>query len=134
VANRISQEFRVSWLDRVLISIAPKWGVERVRARATLRHYEAAQIGRRTATWVRSSGDADASNIPALQFLREHSRDLRRNNGWAVRGIETIASNVIGWGIKPSPKATERSRQRAEDAIAIWNEWADSTKCDYYGR
>lgn len=134
MSNRISPEFRVSWWDRVLIGIAPKWGRERVRARAQLRHYEAAQLGRRTSSWRRTAGDADASNLPALPALREHSRDLRRNNGWAVRGIETIANNSIGWGIKPSPKATERSRSRAEAAIEIWNEWADSKKCDYDGQ
>jgi capsid protein len=99
-----------------------------------VRHYEAAQVGRRTSGWIRSSGDANAANAPALPALREHSRDLRRNNGWAIRGIDTIANNAIGWGIKPSPKATERSRARAEQAIEIWNEWADSTACDYAGQ
>jgi lambda family phage portal protein len=134
VSNRISSEFRLSWWDKILIGIAPKWGVERVKARAMVRHYEAAIPGRRTSSWRRPNGDADASNVPSLPVLRELTRDLRRNNGWASRGIETIANNSIGWGIKPTPKATERSRARAEAAIDLWNEWADSTKCDYDGQ
>jgi lambda family phage portal protein len=129
-----SSQIKASWLDRVLISVAPKWGIGRVKARAMLRHYEAAQFGRRTSGWHRTNSDANAANAPALPALREHSRDLRRNNGWAVRGLETIANNTIGWGVKPSPKATERSRTRAETAIGLWNEWADSTACDYDGQ
>jgi lambda family phage portal protein len=99
-----------------------------------VRHYEAAQVGRRTSSWIRSSSDANSANAPALPALREHSRDLRRNNGWAIRGIDTITNNAVGWGIRPSPKATERSRSRAEQAISIWTEWADSTACDYAGQ
>ncbi|HEY6038122.1 MAG TPA: hypothetical protein VIV58_27765, partial [Kofleriaceae bacterium] len=48
---------RISWFDRLLISIAPDWGMRRVRARASAkmmaRHFEAASFGRRTDGWSR---------------------------------------------------------------------------------
>lgn len=127
---------QVSWLDRLLIGIAPQWGLRRVRARAAAqlvaRHFEAASGGRRTSGWRRSSSDANVANGPALAALRELSRDLRRNNGWAKRGIQAIVNNTVGWGILPKPD--DRSRRRAEQAIALWNAWASSTSCDYDGR
>jgi lambda family phage portal protein len=138
---RIPRELKFSWLDRFLMALAPKWGLERVRARATAqlmaRHYEAAQTGgRRTENWYRTISDANAANGPALAPLRELARDLRRNNGWAKRGIQAIVNNTVGWGImaKPAGKPTNRSRVRSEQALAMWNEWATSTACDYDGR
>src|SRR5580698_10828288 len=91
-AMAIRDALRLSWWDRLLIGIAPKWGLSRVRARATAqvmqRHYDAAQTGgRRTQGWYRSISDANAANGPALAPLRELARDLRRNNGWAKRGV-----------------------------------------------
>lgn len=129
-------ELGVSWWDRLLIGIAPDWGLRRVHARAqaqlAARHYEAAQGSRRTSNWYRTISDANVANGPAIGALRELSRDLRRNNGWARRGVQTIVNNTIGWGILPKPG--DRSRARSEQALAIWNAWAGSTACDFDGR
>jgi lambda family phage portal protein len=130
---------RISWLDRVLIGIAPRWGQRRIEARARVqlmaRHYEAAQIGRRTSGWQRTSSDANIANGPALLALRELSRDLRRNNGWAKRGVQVITNNTVGWGILPKAKARpNHASGRARAALELWNDWADTTKCDYDGR
>lgn len=131
-----NQARRVSWVDRFLVALAPGWGLRRIQARAAAaamaRHYEAASIGRRTAGWYRTGGDANASIVPDGVRLRELSRTLRRDNGWARRGIATIVNNVVGWGIEAkivgSTKAVNRSAQ------ALWNEWAGSTACDFDGR
>ena len=135
--QRMSPELRLSWLDRFLIGVAPKWGMERVAARARVqlmqRHYEAAQTGtRRTENWYRSISDANAANGPSLAPLRELARDLRRNNGWAKRGVQAIVNNTVGWGILAKP--SNRSRARSERALDLWNDWATSTACDYDGQ
>jgi len=135
VTNR-GVDLRISWWDRLLIGIAPRWGLERVRARATTqliqRHFDAAQGSRRTSGWSRSASDANVANRPALTALRELSRDLRRNNGWAKRGIAAVVNNTVGWGIMAKPN--DRSRARSEAALAIWNDWASRTAVDYDGR
>ena len=126
----------LSWWDRLCIGIAPRWGMNRVRARAAAqvmqRHYQAAAGGRRTSGWKRFSSDADQANGPNLAALREVSRDLRRNNGWARRGVQVIANNTVGWGIHPKPDGA--SRQAAKRSMEIWHQWADSTDCDFEGR
>lgn len=127
---------KVSGWDRFLVSVAPQWGVNRIRARAALeqlqRHYEAAQPGRRTSGWARSAADADHVIGPALVELRMHSRDLLRNNSWARRARAIVANNTAGWGIVPS--ATEVDETQAKAVMSLWKKWAASTECESEGR
>lgn len=131
-STALARPLSLSWWDRLLIGIAPDWGMRRVRARASAtllaRHFEAAQGGRRTSGWQRFATDANTANGPALTALRELSRDLVRNNGWAENGVRTIVGNTVGWGIMPRPKGP-RSAQAAE----IWEAWSNSTACDFDG-
>lgn len=126
----------VSWFDRAIMSVAPKYGAARVRARISTelaaRHFEAASTGRRTEGWYRSASDANAATLSALPKLRELSRDLRRNNGWARRAISVIGSQVIGTGI--IPKITTVNPALGPVASAIFERWADDTECDFDGR
>lgn len=127
---------RPTWFDRFLSHIAPKWARNRVYARASMaaltRTYDAATTGRRTSGWPRSISDANSAAQAALAPLRELSRDLRRNNGWARRAIEVIVNNTIGWGISAKPVA--QSEEVAKRAAEIWKQWAGTTACDYDGR
>lgn len=132
-------DLRITRLDRLILSLAPGWGQRRIRARAAADHfarnYEAAKFGRRTEGWRRSASDANVANGPALRALRELSRDLRRNNGWAKRGIQAITNNTVGWGILAKAKARPNHHTgRAKAAMLLWNDWADSTACDYDGQ
>lgn len=127
---------RVSWFDRALIGLAPGWGLRRVRARAAAsmmaRHYDSGQASRRSEGWRRSASDATASVVPALKFLREQSRDLLRNNGWARNGRRTIVDNTVGWGIEGKPVGA--SETVTKQAAGIWKKWSESTACDFDGR
>lgn len=123
---------KITWWDRFLIGLAPDWGLKRLKARFAAFAFEAAAGGRRAAGWYRTSSDANAANRPALVALRELSRDLRRNNGWARRGIQVIANNTVGWGITPKAVASNAKVVRA--ATQLWKDWGESTHCDHDGR
>ncbi len=120
---------RTHWLDRMTSPIAPRWTLKRQRARLAMdlvqRHYEAAAVGRRTQGWRKSGGDANAVIGPVLQTIREHARDLVRNNPYAASALSTIADHAIGWGIVP------KSDKRAMEA---WKRWGETTDCDADGR
>ena len=127
---------RVTLFDRLLMRIAPRWAMRRVRARHVLqltgaRNYKAASGGRRTDGWYRNNGDANvAGDAPTIQVLRELSRDLVRNNPLAKRAIGVIATNTTGgWGIKAAATGPRR-----KEAMRAWNAWAKSPACDYDGR
>lgn len=124
------------FLDRVLLAVAPKWALARMRARAAAthvyRHYEAAAGGRRTDTWRKSAADANSANGRALGALRYLARDLYRNNGWARNGVRAIARNTVGWGIAPKPEnASDAAKKRARK---LWADWAETKECDADGR
>lgn len=122
----------VSRWDRFLCSVFPKWGMKRIESKSVLRSYEAAGNGRRTSSWNKSSADADGASLSALVPLRGLSRDLRRNNSWARRGIEVITGNTVGNGIEA--KAVSTNAGLATTALGLWKEWADTTACDFDGR
>lgn len=118
-------------LDRAIGYWSPRLALKRERARAAAsltRHYEAAAGGRRTQGWRRTSGDANAALRSGLAKLREHARDLDRNNPHAKSVANTIADHVVGWEIKGKPANGD---QRAAEA---WKKWAGSTSCDADGR
>jgi len=126
----------VHWVDRLTAPLAPRWTMQRQRARIAaellLRHYEGAAVGRRTDGWYRATGtDANAAAGPGLARLREQARDLERNNPWAVSALDTIVDHAVGWGISAAPDKTSRSEVRAE---SIWKQWAETPACDADGQ
>lgn len=122
-------------LDRLLLWLAPQTALRRVQARSAVRqltrHYDAADFGgRRTDGWNYPPTDANAAQYTGLIFLRQIARDLKRNNGWARRGISVIANNVVGRGIRPRIRA--ESQEEGERAAAIWRTWAHSPAACHY--
>jgi lambda family phage portal protein len=122
-----------NWLDRVALAINPKWGLERLKSRAVadvlVRHFEAAQPGRRTDSWHRSAADVNAAAGAAIPILRSHARDLARNNAWARNALRVISDNVVGWGITPTATGAE-----APAAMEAWRLWGETTDCDAASR
>lgn len=134
-------KFQLTAFDRFTLAFAPRWTIQRVQARAALevmangvskRHYEAAQPGRRTSGWPTNFMDADLNIRGANIHLRNHARDLIRNNSWARRGQEVIANNTVGWGISAKPAGAD-SGMNAK-ALELWNAWAGTSECDSEGR
>lgn len=130
-----------NWLDRTIGYFSPTAGLRRVRARTlsetVKRHFEGGSRTRRTKGWRTSSGSANAEIFQAMELLRDRSRYLVRNNCYAARGIQAIASHTIGEGIIPS--YTSGTKKQNDLIAKLWNEWSESTDCDadgvnnYYG-
>lgn len=127
-----------NWLDRASLAIAPRWGLKRFRARVAAellqRHYEAAAAGRRTQGWRRNASDPNAALAGGLHSLRDHARDLVRNNPYAESALSTIVDHVCGWGIVASPNKTTVTRASYNVAKSRWDAWAGTKACDADGR
>ncbi len=125
----------LNWWDRLLIALAPSWGLKRAKARAetslAIRGFDAAGGGRRTTGWRHPSTDANAVNAPSLPKLRDLCRDLRRNNGLARRCVEVVGANTVGWGISAKSTGAPTVETRAQE---IWKLWSENPGCDYDGR
>lgn len=132
-------------IDRAVNFFFPSWGTQRLAHRfaqrqfnhlsksisGSVRRYEGAGAGRRTDNW-NAPGTSAANEIQlALTTLRNRSRDLVRNNGYAKNAIRKIANNVVGPGILPNP--TGKSSMQEKKLKQVWKLWAESTDCDFDG-
>ena len=96
------------------------------------RAYEAADKGRRSKAFrLAQSTGANREIAGALVTLRDRSRHMVRNNGWAKRAVEAIVKHTIGEGIQPAPMGKLTKTKKVKD---IWFDWAGSTDCDWYGK
>jgi lambda family phage portal protein len=113
-------------VDNVVAFFNPSAGLARARARGALeliqRSFDGAKTGRRTGGWTTGGTSANAEIVPALSSLRNRSRDLRRNNPYASKAIDTLVANTIGTGITA----------KLSDGQALWDKWI--TECDADGQ
>ncbi len=118
----------MNWIDRTIGYLAPEKGLRRVRARAALnviskaRAYEAARVDRRTSGWNTTGTSANAEIGAAFRITRDRSRDLVRNNPYAAKAMNSLASKSIGTGIRARlDKGAKKS----------WENWVKN--CDFDG-
>lgn len=95
------------------------------------RAYEGASRGKRTENWRTPSTSAMAETFGGIVTLRDRSRDLVRNNGYASQAIVELVSNHIGTGIMAKVKGGPKSQEKT--AKLLWEEWAETPACDADG-
>lgn len=108
----------------MLALVAPQAAVRRRQAQLMLdqmRGYDAAQTGRRTSSFRRGAGSANAEISRALPALRERSRELCRNTFIGPRVLDILATQVIG--VDLNIRFTSTSADWNARAQALWNEW-----------
>jgi lambda family phage portal protein len=129
----------VSWLDRAIVSVAPRTATRRVLARQAFeglaRSYEGAARGRRTDGWHAPGSSADAEIGRAGALLRDRMRDLVRNNPHAAKAVAVLVNNIIGAGIMPRAASGDDKLDREVDRLfEIWARGCDADgQLDFYG-
>jgi len=128
-------------LEGLIRGISPTWALRRERARTrlellergrdSLRRYEGADRGRRTAGWLTIDGSPTSATRGSLHVLRARSRDLRRNNAWAKSAVEALVSDVVGTGV--TPEFQHESDAELRRLKELWEEWGETTACDADG-
>jgi lambda family phage portal protein len=104
------------------------------------RAYEGAMVSRLTADWVTSSTSADAEIDGSLVRLRNRSRQLVRDNGYAQQALRCIVSNVIGTGVRmqaqvPMQGGDGRPDTTINDLIERqWAHWSHADTCHAAGQ
>ena len=120
------------WLDNLIGWAAPGRGLARHQARQALhevRVYDAAKHGRRTANWNTTGASANADISRDLPWLRQRSRDMAQNNGYAVSLFDKFTAHAVGTGIM-----AKWSDTRTQDLWKAWVKVADADEqLDFYG-
>jgi lambda family phage portal protein len=122
-------------IERAIERLSPSWALRRQMARAMLAQYDGARVTRRTKDWRASGNGPNAESGPALDTLRNRSRDLTRNNPWAAAALDLHVAYSVGTGIIPRSATNDRALDRDADALfAAWAKRADwSGAHDLYG-
>lgn len=140
---------KATLLDRMIGYLAPKWGLNRVAARATIEQINALSggqsgydAGKRNRLNNRFGSNINENAIPREQIhrMRTLSWELFRNNPHARKIVRSLEAKVIGRGLHPQSQATNADgsannefRQRAQE---IWSRCAyclDSRGMPGYG-
>jgi lambda family phage portal protein len=106
------------------------------RALATA-HKGASYTERNVLAWAPSRLSVDAEILPELGALVSRSRDIDRNNGIAESGFQTIIDNVLGSGLRVSPRpdyvALGKTKSWADgwarETRALWESYYWTTAC-----
>lgn len=88
--------------------------------------YDGAKRDRLTSDWRGSSGSGDTDLLPALQILRERSRELVRNNPIAAAIVRVIVDNVVGTGIRVQARVDAEALGFSPEQAAAWNSRAEA--------
>ena len=125
-----------NFLDRAIGYLSPRTELRRLQARRALdvfsrTAFDGASRGNRTKNWTTTNADVNTTLLGNLQYLRNRSRDLVRNNPWADRAIEVIESNVVGCGIRMQARSPDPKVAALYESL--WDAWGEDSVCDADG-
>lgn len=118
--------------DKVIEYFDPQLAIRRKMAREVLQNnfsFDGGSKGNRFSTWYSPSSSVNSSMSGVIQTLRDRSRDLARNNPYAVKAKSSIGANVIGKGITAQIK-NDTNLAMADQLQQLWWKWAETTDCD----
>ncbi len=139
----MTKNLKVNLIDKAICSLAPDYGLRRLKAKATLGFlrggYNGASHTRKALkNWNPISGDSDRDDIPDLETLRNRSYDSDRNVSLARAIIETYSTNTVGTGLKVQPQIPYEMIGLTEEEAEKWQSstmqefklYAESKDCD----
>ena len=94
-------------VDKIIEYISPNWAASRIRARFTLRAYEAAKPSRLHQKHT-DRGNGDASVGLAGANLRMQARYLDENHDLARGVLNVLVNNIVGTGIRIEALAKDK--------------------------
>lgn len=90
--------------------------------------YEATSAKPRVVDWDQTLYGPNAA-LELGHIARARSQDAIRNNPWMRRALKLLVSHLIGCGIQPRPKITDKALR--SDLLTLWNDW--TAEADYDG-
>ena len=92
--------------------------------------------------WNWQGADPDSDIVQHLPILRQRSRQLSMEAPIIAGLYKTLATNVIGDGLRPEPTpdaeylgmATDDVRRFKDQVLRLWETFAENPNCDCYRR
>ncbi len=122
----MAQRASLNALDRLVSLFSPQAGVNRLRARMVLAHYEAARPNPQR-KFRRDASSADVLVGKGAVPMRNQIRYLARNHDLVVGAVRVLVNNIVGpcgISIEPQPQRADGSIH-TEYAAALKEAWRD---------
>lgn len=134
----------LSLLDRIVLSVAPRYGIDRIRARTAIStlnsggYMAPGKTKRSMRAWFTSSGSADYDVLNDLPQSRSGSRDLYMNTPVATAAIRRLTTNAVSSGLTVQSRIDRGFLKLSDDAADKWERdaerewklWSTSKNCD----
>lgn len=127
-------------LTKFISVFSPSAAASRIRSQiavrmldSEVRKFDGAGRGRRFGNSGYDTSSQNQQIAFALHTLRERSRDLDRNFGYAKNAMRHIGNSVVGTGIMASPNSKTKNKKEEDVVKVVWKDWAESTDCDFDG-
>jgi len=126
-----------TFLDKLVLWASPARGLRRIQMRMAQdlllkRGYEAAKTYA-SSDWVTAQKTSANAEIASAQtVLQQKSRDLARNNPYALRALDVIVAETVGSGIVANIKGRNPTQEKR--LARLWKEVAETSACDAEGR
>jgi len=131
-------------LDRAIAVFSPEAALKRQKARleseilASYDNYGASKSKKSMIGWRTKTQSPDEDIVGNVPLLRERSRDLFAGVPIATGAIKTIATNVVGAGLKPNVQIDYEFLGLTEEEADAWELqverefaiWANTPNCD----
>lgn len=142
--NKAVPSFSLNLLDRIVMYVSPKAGIERIQKRAAVAAFGSAGYitpgnGKNsTRGWLASPNTVDYDTLPVLDSARAGARDLWMNTPVAVAALKRCRTNIVGFGLGLQSRIDRKALGMEDKAADAWEQnaeaefrlWASSVDCD----
>lgn len=128
----------MSFVERVIENISPKWAANRQYYKSFLRNYDAAKNDRLNANWTAVNTTAELTDRNYRDTIKARARDLERNSDMAESIINALERNVVGTGINLQAKILKVNGEEDDELNTkiedLFREWCHKENCDITGQ
>lgn len=129
-------------LDKVISWIAPGVAYQRAMYRKGLNilknNYDGARMDRFGSSWNPVKANAEQTDGPYRQLLRNRARDLERNSDIAESVVSGIVRNSVGTGIRLQSRVEDDTgadmSELNNEIEQAWKRWCRARNCDVMGQ
>ncbi len=119
-------------IENILAFLSPQRALQAAVIKESKRLFEGATLGRRGSAMPVRGENSPNQDRGQLGLLVNRCRYVYKNNVYAKKAIRTIVLNTIGTGIQAAPRSANIAQNDRIKLVFV--KWADSKKCDFYGR
>jgi len=143
--NKIAlPQVRLNLLDKAICKVSPKWGLDRLKAKASITYLgdqgliTSGSSKRSMRGWSPAALSVDADVIPKLDRMRGDSRDLFYSEPVVRGSINRTVANAVGTGLTLQSRINRKLLGLSNEQADEWEAktesefelWANSIECD----